>query len=312
MTEPVEKTKRPASQYYWGDWWKDKGLHSCSLTARGLWHEMNCLMHEGEPYGHLTLNGRPMTIAQLANQCRITPPQCTKLVRELEDAGVFSRSQEGAVFSRRMVRDEAIRNARAAGGKAGAEHGIKGAEAGSKGGRPKQIKGASETPLPGFEKPPPSSSSSSASSPPTEVEEPAIAGLPPAEPPTLTLLGDEVDPPGIPPCPHRRIIALFAQKVPELPKPRVELWEGSQGAENLRARWKWLMTAKREDGARYASTVEEGLEWFGNFFDRVATSDFLTGRNGKWSDCSLQWLMQRQKFNNVIDNHYQGNDRRVA
>ncbi len=170
----AERKKRPASQYYWGDWWKDKGLHSCSLTARGLWHEMNCLMHEGEPYGHLTLNGRPMTVAQLANQCRISAGQCSKLLRELEDAGVPSRTADGVIFSRRMVRDEAARNARAEGGKAGAEHGSKGGDFGAKGGRPKGAKGGSsggveggfETPLDGRQKPPPSSSSSSSVDPP--------------------------------------------------------------------------------------------------------------------------------------------------
>lgn len=172
MTEQTsEKVKRPASQYYWGDWFKDLALQSCSLPARGLWHEMNCLMHQGEPYGHLTMpNGKPMGTGQLANLCKITPAICKKLVGELEENGVFSRAEDGAIFSRRMVRDEDIRNRRADGGKAGAEHGVKGAEAGSKGGRPATNKGGYETPLPGFEEPPPSSSSSSSSS--TSVENP--------------------------------------------------------------------------------------------------------------------------------------------
>lgn len=181
MTDQAEgeRKKRPASQYYWGDWWKDKGLHSCSLTARGLWHEMNCLMHEGEPYGHLTLNGRAMSVAQLANQCRISAPQCSKLLRELEDAGVPSKTPEGIIFSRRMVRDEAVRNSRAAGGKEGAEHGSKGAEHGSKGGRPAQPKGGLETPLDDRNKPPPSSSSSSSPSGISEAE--ASGAKPPAD-----------------------------------------------------------------------------------------------------------------------------------
>lgn len=164
-TDRAESVKRPASQYYWGDWWKDKGLQSCSQPARGLWHEMNTLMHEGEPYGHLTVNGKPMTIAQLANLCRITPAKCKAMVDELLAAGVPSVDPAtGALYSRRMVRDEVVRNARAAGGKAGAEHGIKGAEAGKKGGRPVYQEGGSETPLSGGEKPPPSSSSSSSPS----------------------------------------------------------------------------------------------------------------------------------------------------
>lgn len=161
----TEKIKRPASQYYWGDWFKDLALQSCSQPARGLWHEMNCLMHQGEPYGHLTLpNGKPMAPAQLANLCKISLGQCKKLLLELDGNGVYSTAASGAIYSRRMVRDEGVRMARAEGGKAGAEHGIKGAEAGKKGGRPVDDKGGFETPLPGFEKPPPSSASSSASS----------------------------------------------------------------------------------------------------------------------------------------------------
>ena len=144
----TEKVKRPASQYYWGDWFKDLALQSCSQPARGLWHEMNGLMHQGEPYGHLTLpNGKPMAAAQLANLCKISLGQCKKLLLELDGNGVYSTAASGAIYSRRMVRDEVVRVARAEGGKAGAEHGIKGAEAGKKGGRPVDDKGGSETPL---------------------------------------------------------------------------------------------------------------------------------------------------------------------
>jgi hypothetical protein len=173
--------KRPASQYYWGDWWKDKGLQSCSQPARGLWHEMNTLMHEGEPYGHLTVNKKPMTVAQLANLCRITHAKCKALVDELVAAGVPSTDPTtGALFSRRMVRDERIRNARAAGGKGGAEHGAKGAEHGKKGGRPPKSEGGEKTPLPPAPNPPPSSSSASSPS----VRTPPPSGAPrPAPPP---------------------------------------------------------------------------------------------------------------------------------
>lgn len=171
MADPAyqETPKRPASQYYWGDWRKDEALQSCSLMARGLWHEMNCIMHSCVPYGHLYRNGKPMTTAQIATLVSITVAQCKKLLAELEDAGVPSRDANGAIFSRRMVRDEAIRAARAAGGQAGAEHGVKGAEAGKKGGRPAKSEGGSETPLPPTQEPPPSSSSSSSTSvdPPT-------------------------------------------------------------------------------------------------------------------------------------------------
>ncbi|MFG0602461.1 hypothetical protein ACF8PL_18955 [Delftia sp. WSY_4] len=172
MTETTEKTKRPAFQFYPADWRKDVELQSCSMAAQGLWINAMCIAHECEPYGHLMVNGRPMNTAQLGRQVGLSVKECEGLVSELLDAGVARRTEEGALFSKRMVQDETTRNARAAGGKTGAEHGAKGASHGKKGGRPSQPKGGSETPLtgngntplPGFEEPPPSSSSSSSTS----------------------------------------------------------------------------------------------------------------------------------------------------
>ncbi len=152
--------KRPAFQFYPADWRKDVELQSCSMAAQGLWINAMCIAHECEPYGHLTINGRGMNTAQLGRQVGLSAKEADALLSELFDAGVARRTDEGVYFSQRMVDDEALRNARAAGGKAGAEYGIKGAEAGSKGGRPKAGKGGLETPLVDDEKPPPSSSSS--------------------------------------------------------------------------------------------------------------------------------------------------------
>lgn len=149
--------KRPAFQFYPADWRKDAALQSCSLAAQGLWVNLLCIAHECEPYGHLVVNGKPLSAAQIARLVGLGAAECSKLLAELADAGVTSSTESGSIFSRRMVRDEEIRERRAEGGKAGAEHGIKGAEAGKKGGRPKSGRGVSEPPL----EPPPSSSSSS-------------------------------------------------------------------------------------------------------------------------------------------------------
>jgi hypothetical protein len=110
--------KRPAFQFYPGDWQRDAALRSCSVAARGLWMEMLCVMHQGEPYGHLVINGKAVTPEQLARMVGATVKEITKWWVELEDAGVFS-STEGKPFSRRMVRDERIRNIRADSGRLG-------------------------------------------------------------------------------------------------------------------------------------------------------------------------------------------------
>jgi len=152
--------KRPAFQFYPADWRKDAALQSCSLAAQGLWVNMMCIAHECEPYGHLTINGNPMQPGQIARLVGLSAKECSALLKELHDCGVASIAECGSIFSRRMVRDEEIRNKRAAGGEAGSSHGIKGAEYGKKGGRPANGRGVNNPPL----EPPPSSSSSFSSS----------------------------------------------------------------------------------------------------------------------------------------------------
>lgn len=172
--------KRPAFQFYPGDWRKDVELRACSLAARGLWIDLMCVAHECEPYGHLVLNNKPMTMQQMAGQIGVPAVQIKKLLDELLESGVARQSPEGVIYSKRMVEDERVRNARAEGGKAGAEHGSKGASHGAKGGRPPKPKGGFETPLEGGKEPPPSSSTSS--SPSGDSEANASGGKPPMSP----------------------------------------------------------------------------------------------------------------------------------
>lgn len=87
------------------DWVNEVTLHACSLAARGLWMDLICLAHSGDPYGHLASNGRPMTPEWIAKSLRMNPRTIRKLIRELEENGVFSRTNEGIIYCRRMVRD---------------------------------------------------------------------------------------------------------------------------------------------------------------------------------------------------------------
>jgi 5-methylcytosine-specific restriction endonuclease McrA len=69
-------------------------------------------MHNGTPYGHLSLNNRPITDAQLSMLTCIDMPTVISLMAELEASCVFSRTRSGVVYSRRMV-DDAKRSAQA-------------------------------------------------------------------------------------------------------------------------------------------------------------------------------------------------------
>lgn len=119
MTEDVAdvpKGKRPAFQFYAGDWQRDMELRMCSLAARGLWIEMMAIMHWATPYGHLVVNGIAPRVAELAKLVGDSPASVKRLLAELERHNVYSKTTDGAIYSRRMVRDEAVRLARAKGG----------------------------------------------------------------------------------------------------------------------------------------------------------------------------------------------------
>ena len=107
------------SAFYWGDWLSDAQLHRCSLTARGLWIEMLCLMHDGEPRGYLTSCGLPTTPQELAQSCRTNLRTVVAALAELEARRVFSRDENGAIYSRRMVGDELKRSRNVSNGKLG-------------------------------------------------------------------------------------------------------------------------------------------------------------------------------------------------
>jgi hypothetical protein len=117
--------KRPAFMFYPADWRKDPALRVCSIAARGLWIDMMALMHEGEPYGHLVVNGEAVSDAQLARLIGESVAVVRRLVKELESRNVFSRTESGVIFSRRMVADEHIRTVRAESGKLGGNPALK-------------------------------------------------------------------------------------------------------------------------------------------------------------------------------------------
>lgn len=110
-------------QFYPGDWQRDTGLKLCSLAARGLWAEMMWLMFDGEPFGHLSVKGSVIPPVKLAGIVGAELSVVDDLLAELERYDVFSRTPEGIIFSRRMVRDAKRRVTNALnGGKGGNPH----------------------------------------------------------------------------------------------------------------------------------------------------------------------------------------------
>lgn len=102
--------KRPSFQNYPGDWLRDN-VAGCSLAAQGLWLRMMYIGHDSERYGYLQWNGKPIPQESIARMCGAASlDEYLALLSELFAAGVPSRTPKGVIFSRRMVKDESIRN----------------------------------------------------------------------------------------------------------------------------------------------------------------------------------------------------------
>lgn len=110
--------KRPSFQFYPSDWLRDTALRTCSTGARGLWMDMICFMHEGNPYGYLKVGNKVILSKDLARMVGEDLSLIEEWLHELKDAGVYD-IDDGAICSRRMIRDEKLRKIRAEGGKLG-------------------------------------------------------------------------------------------------------------------------------------------------------------------------------------------------
>lgn len=105
MTEAVAWVK-----WRFDKWRNDEGLRMCSLAARGLWADLLAIMHGCTPYGHLLVNGRVPTPKQVASLVGMTSErEVTECLAELRDNGVCSIADNGAIYCRRMVRDNQAR-----------------------------------------------------------------------------------------------------------------------------------------------------------------------------------------------------------
>lgn len=101
-------------------------------------------------------------------------------------------------------------------------------------------------------------------------------------------------------CPHQRIIELYHECLPTL--PRVKVWDDyRQGL--LRQRWRERMEAKK-----YHDT-SSGLEYWGKLFRHINTNcNFLMGRIAGRGErpflADLEWIVRPRNFSKIIEGRY--------
>lgn len=89
-------------------------------------------------------------------------------------------------------------------------------------------------------------------------------------------------------CPHRDIIGLYHEILPELTTTAVSRWRGSQGEDQLRQRW-------RED-ARHQS-----LAFWERVFETVRGVPHWMGSGSSGFKADLAWIVQRKNFDKILN-----------
>lgn len=105
--------------FYFGDWRKAPEIRALDLDVRMIWFEMMGLMWESTERGYLTLNEKPVITPVISRMLGIDITTFERALKQMEEYNVFSRRNDGAIYCRKMVRDEEIRRNRSKAGKVG-------------------------------------------------------------------------------------------------------------------------------------------------------------------------------------------------
>jgi len=99
--------KMPYIKFYIRDWQSDPELRMCSLSARGLWIEMLCIMQNAKRRGYLESPlGEPINDDMLSRLIGTDKGDLYTYRDELVKLGVTSiEAETGIMYCRRMVKD---------------------------------------------------------------------------------------------------------------------------------------------------------------------------------------------------------------
>ena len=95
--------------FYYGDWMKAPEIRALDLNVRMIWFEMLGIMWESTERGYLTINGKPVITPVITKILGVPITELENALKQMEQYNVFSKREDGAIYSRRMVRDEQIR-----------------------------------------------------------------------------------------------------------------------------------------------------------------------------------------------------------
>ena len=121
MSNIKKKYDLPAFPFYVGDWLKCPEVRALPPDYRGLWFDLLCYMWESTERGIMIKpNGKPYNEKEIIRMVGLDNQNSGQWLTTLIENGVCGkRESDGAIFSRKMIRDEEIRIKRKQAGKLG-------------------------------------------------------------------------------------------------------------------------------------------------------------------------------------------------
>lgn len=105
--------------FYFGDWRKAPEIRALDLDVRMMWFEMIGFMWESTERGYLTLNQKPVSDFVISKMIGVDITKFNQALNQMVEFNVFSRREDGAIYCRKMVRDEKFRQIKSFAGKEG-------------------------------------------------------------------------------------------------------------------------------------------------------------------------------------------------
>lgn len=105
------------------------------------------------------------------------------------------------------------------------------------------------------------------------------------------------------PCPIDRIVELYHEALPDLPKVKLMTPDREKA---IRKRWAWVLSSRKSDNTPRATNADEALVWFRDYFVRATDNDFLMGRGARSAEhanwrCDLDFLLTDRGMKHVIE-----------
>jgi uncharacterized protein YdaU (DUF1376 family) len=117
--------------------------------------------------------------------------------------------------------------------------------------------------------------------------------------PSVSVEAEAINVPKRPSCPQEELLKIYHDRCPSL--QRVMMLNETR-KRHIASRWREVMVTDN------LTRANDGLEIFGQFFERVEASNFLAGRtqnrNGRPWKATFDWLIQPTNFLKVCEGHY--------